>query len=173
MAAVSPSYIEAIRTEEIIANGCFGTVYKGTDNILNRSFAIKAITEDLFLSANSVNAPTATKEAFLTEMKVRRRTQFTVLFLQCVRARERCCRWLTVHRVYFFLYASKRHLRSFAIQTLSHCMRMPFRTILRVVAILFVNLPRKDPWITFGRVVPWALNAFRCSAVASRSPWTL
>ena len=70
MAAVSLAYIESTRTEEIIGNGVFGTVYKGTDIALNRIFAIKAINTDLFRSGHSADVQVA-KEALLTELTVR------------------------------------------------------------------------------------------------------
>ena len=70
MAAVSPSYIESTRSEEVIGNGVFGKVYKGTDIALNRNFAIKAIDTDLFRSGHSADVQVA-KEALLTELTVR------------------------------------------------------------------------------------------------------
>jgi serine/threonine protein kinase len=71
--AVSPSYVKSIRTEKIIGNGFFGTVYRGNDIALKRSFAIKALNTDLLLGGHSADAQKA-KEAFLTELKVRKRT---------------------------------------------------------------------------------------------------
>ena len=47
MAAISTSYIESIRTKEIIGKGCFGIVYKGTNFALTRNFAIKTFKADL------------------------------------------------------------------------------------------------------------------------------
>ena len=70
MAAVSLSFVESTRTEEVIGRGVFGTVYKGTDIALNRNFAIKAINTDLLRSGHSADVQEA-KEAFLAELKVR------------------------------------------------------------------------------------------------------
>jgi Ankyrin repeats (many copies)/Ankyrin repeat len=70
MAAVSPSYVQSIRSEEIIGNGVFGTVYKGTDIALKRSFAIKRIKTDVLWGGHSACVQNA-KEAFLAELKVR------------------------------------------------------------------------------------------------------
>ena len=69
MAAVSQSYVESIRTEEIIGNGFFGTSYKGTDAKLHRSFAIKAITSGILWGGLPADMQQA-EESFLTEMKV-------------------------------------------------------------------------------------------------------
>jgi ankyrin repeat protein len=71
IAAVSPSYIESIRTKEIIGNGVFGTVFKGTDTNLRRSFAIKAINTDRLSSGNSAEVEKAAG-SFLKEIQVRR-----------------------------------------------------------------------------------------------------
>ena len=70
MAAVSPSYIESIRTKEILRNGFFGSVYKGADAELRRSFAIKAINTELLWGGNSADVQKA-EESFLEEIKVR------------------------------------------------------------------------------------------------------
>jgi hypothetical protein len=71
LADVSPSYIESIGTKEIIGKGCFGTVYKGTDMALNRSFAMKAIKTDILRGGHSAVVQKA-KETFLMEIEVRR-----------------------------------------------------------------------------------------------------
>ena len=65
IAAVSPSYIASIRTKEAIRNGFFGTVYKGIDTNLRRSFAIKAINTDVLWGGVRKE-----EETFLKEMKV-------------------------------------------------------------------------------------------------------
>ena len=55
MAVVSPSYIESIRTKKVIRNGFFGIVYKGTDTVLHRNFAIKAFNTDIISGGNSAD----------------------------------------------------------------------------------------------------------------------
>jgi hypothetical protein len=160
--AVSSSYIESTRTKEIIGNGIFGTVYKGTDIVLNRSFAIKITDTDILWGSPLADFQKA-KEAFLNDITVRRSRPCTFI-------RQRGLRRTLANIRHFFCFAN-RDSRSFDIPTLRDCMRMPFRKRSGVVAILFVSLPRKDLWIKFGRV-SWAPNAFRCFAAASRYPWT-
>ena len=70
MAAVSPLYIESTRTEEILGDGFFGTVYKAADTTLKRSFAVKLIKTDVLWGGHTDHVQKA-KEEFLTEMKVR------------------------------------------------------------------------------------------------------
>ena len=70
IAKVSHSYIDSIRTKQVIRNGFFGAVYMGTDTVLHRSFAIKAIHTDIISGGNSSNVPKMEAE-FLKEIKVR------------------------------------------------------------------------------------------------------
>ena len=56
--------------KDIIRNGFFETVYMGTDTVLHRSFAIKAIHTDIISGGNSSNVPKMEAE-FLKEIKVR------------------------------------------------------------------------------------------------------
>ena len=154
IASVSPSYIESIRTEEIIGNGVFGTVFKGTDTNLRRSFGIKAISTDTLCDGNSSDVEKA-GEAFQKEIQVRH-----ALFYRA--SRDESAVQLTKS-----LSLVKRYFRSFVIQTLSHCTHILFRTMPGAIPILFMSSLRKDPWIAFGRLT-WAPSAFRCSVAAFR-----
>ena len=78
MASASYSYLESHRNEEIIRNGFFGTVCKGTDTKLHSSLAIKAINTDLRRVRGMADNQKA-KETFMLEIKVRYIREFTLL----------------------------------------------------------------------------------------------
>jgi serine/threonine protein kinase len=68
--AVSPSYIESILLrDKQLGKGFFGTVYKGKDSVLGRSFAIKAINKDILKGGNSEDIQQA-MQTFQREQEV-------------------------------------------------------------------------------------------------------
>jgi hypothetical protein len=64
------SYLESIRTREVIQNGFFGTACKGADMTLHSSFAVKAIHTALLADGDSAEDQKA-KDTFLMEIEVR------------------------------------------------------------------------------------------------------
>jgi hypothetical protein len=68
--AVSPAYIESILLrDKQLGKGFFGTVYKGKDSVLGRSFAIKAINKDILKGGSSEDIQQA-MQTFQREQEV-------------------------------------------------------------------------------------------------------
>jgi hypothetical protein len=69
-AAVSVSYIEHLRTGEVLGRGYFGTVRKGRDALLRRDFAVKAINTDILAGGSKEEIERAV-QTFKQEQEVR------------------------------------------------------------------------------------------------------
>ena len=69
--AVSQDYVESILTSprEKLGEGFFGTVFKGSDDKLRCSFAIKAIKTDILLGGHATDFENA-RDTFMMEQKV-------------------------------------------------------------------------------------------------------
>jgi Ankyrin repeats (3 copies) len=70
-ALVSVAYVESIKTQTFLGDGFFGTVYKGTDPILRREFAIKSINTEILRGGTHQELEDAMK-TFRTEQEVRK-----------------------------------------------------------------------------------------------------
>jgi Ankyrin repeats (3 copies) len=70
-ALVSVAYVESIKTQTFLGDGFFGTVYKGSDPILRREFAVKSINTEILRGGTHQELEDAMK-TFRTEQEVRK-----------------------------------------------------------------------------------------------------
>ena len=66
---VSENYVKEILTEVKLGEGVFGVVYKGVDTVLNTTFAVKAIHQELVQHRDSVDVQAA-RATFQRELDV-------------------------------------------------------------------------------------------------------
>jgi Ankyrin repeats (3 copies) len=71
-ALVSVAYVESIKTQTFLGDGFFGTVFKGSDPILGRDFAIKSINTEILRGGAHQELKDAMK-TFKTEQEVSNR----------------------------------------------------------------------------------------------------
>lgn len=69
-ALVSVSYVDSIKTQTFLGDGFFGTVFKGSDPVLGRDFAIKSINVEILRGGTQQELEDAMK-TFKTEQEVR------------------------------------------------------------------------------------------------------
>jgi hypothetical protein len=69
-ALVSVAYVESIQTQTFLGDGFFGTVYKGSDPVLGREFAIKSINTEILRGGTKQELEDAMR-TFKTEQVVR------------------------------------------------------------------------------------------------------
>jgi Ankyrin repeats (3 copies) len=68
--STSESYVKSLLTDEVLGHGFFGTVYRGHDQRLGYSFAIKTINTEILSGGNLVDVQRA-KKTFQKEQQVR------------------------------------------------------------------------------------------------------